>query len=1067
MRYLMLLLALLFPAAAMATITVFANGDPAGPVTVFVDDTVFLEVVADGCEGAGGNNSAWRDTWTNAGGPEQQVFTTSPCDDSPFGRTVSYGTPGTYTVSYVSEFCRNLKDNECKGGGWQVDQSDDITIIVKPPLTCFNDDFTSGTLSADDWVTSVSRGNFTPAIASNGRLRMTQAISNQATAATLQREIPGADNLVILEFNYFAYGGNGADGLAIALSDATVTPQPGSYGGSLGYAQRNNGDPGFAGGWIGIGLDEYGNFSRSNEGRVGGAGFREDAVAIRGAAPDYRYLAGTPTLSTGIDQPNTSNPSPHRYRITVDSRAPGQALISVERDLTATGNNYDELIAPFNALGQSGQPGVPENFLLSLTGSTGGSNNIHELDNVQLCAEKLNPVGAQVDHFEIVHDGTALTCQPETVTIRACANEDCSNLFTDPVAANMSPSGWVGGDTVNIANGVTTTAMLRHTTAESVVLDVVGSQPSARPQSTTLCQIGSSGLSAANCTLMFYASGLAFDVPDLIANQTSTTIQVSAVRQDDVTQACVPAFSDVTRDVGFWSTFVDPSGGDLSATPSVSVSGTQTGQSAAAATSIALSFDSAGVAEIDVAYPDSGQMQLDALYTGSAANDDDGLSMPGADLFVSAPAGFCIEATEAPAACTGTASDCSVLTAAGDPFDVSLRAVAWEAAGESGAQFCTGNATAANFRIASLALAHELVAPTGGQTGDLEVTIRDMTPADAGAAAFSQEISEVGVFNLLVPAGQPYLGTVLPGGASEAVGRFTPAFFDIDSAATIDGVLDATCNAGTAFSYTGEPVGWSVVPDVQIRALNRAGSVTTNYTLGGFQKLDANGISRTLPATDDTQQLSDGPALVPVIYDVNPASLGVVAPGMLRYAFSSADEVTYSKLESTRLAPFTPDLTLSIDAIMDSDGVSGMGLPAVLSPQSSFEMRYGRLAMQNVFGPENIAALEMPFQAEYWNGGRFELNTADDGCTGWSTADITGSSDHHSLQADTGTLASGVGGPLVLSPAGSQGTDTLIWGMPVWLQDFWSGSGSLENPSALATFGVYRGHDRVIYWRER
>jgi MSHA biogenesis protein MshQ len=24
-----------------------------------------------------------------------------------------------------------------------------------------------------------------------------------------------------------------------------------------------------------------------------------------------------------------------------------------------------------------------------------------------------------------------------------------------------------------------------------------------------------------------------------------------------------------------------------------------------------------------------------------------------------------------------------------------------------------------------------------------------------------------------------------------------------------------------------------------------------------------------------------------------------------------------------------------------------------------------------------------------------------------------------------------------------------------------------EDPSALATFGVYRGNDRVIYWQER
>ncbi|WP_166258846.1 DUF6701 domain-containing protein [Marinobacter salicampi] len=1068
--YLRLWIVLLSLASAPAAgvVILSGNGDPVGPVTVNVGDTVAFEVTATECSNVQGGNSVWRDSWSNAGEPEEQVFASSPCSVPSFGRTFSYSTAGTYTVSYTSEYCRNLRFWGC-ATGWEDDQGDDIVIIVIDPsaLTCFQDSFSVNTLDPDNWVTSVSRGNFTPGVASNGRMRMTEAVSNQATAATMQREIPAADNLIILEFNYFAYGGNGADGLAIALSDAAVTPQPGSYGGSLGYAQRNNGDPGFAGGWLGIGLDEYGNFSNSNEGRIGGPGFRRDAVAIRGAAPQYRYLAGTNSLTPGIDQPNIANPAPHRYRITVDSRLSNQALVSVERDLTATGTAYQTLVAPFDAVAQPGQPAVPESFLLSLTGSTGGSNNIHELDNVQLCAQKLNPVGAQVDHFEIVHDGTALTCQPEAVTIRACADADCSTLFTDPVSATMSPSGWVGGDTVTITEGVTTTAMLRHTTAETVVLDVVGSQPSTRPQSTTLCQVGGSGLSAANCNLTFHAAGLSFDVPDLVANRTSGSIQVSAVRQDDASQACVPAFADVTRDVSFWSTFVEPGGGGLSAMPSVSVSGSEVGQSPAAATALPLSFNSSGVAEIEVHYPEAGQMQIEALYSGTSATEDEGLTMPGADLFVSVPAGFCIEATEAAAACTGTQSECSVLTAAGDPFDVSIRAVAWETPDESGAQFCTGNGITRNFRITSLTLGHELVEPIGGAAGALGVTAVEMTAADAGVVAFSQDVSEVGVFALEVPAGQPYLGSSLPKGQSDAVGRFTPAFFDIGPAATIDGILAATCDAGTAFSYTGEAMGWSLAPDVQIRALNRDGSITTNYTHEDFRKLAAIGVSRTLPTRDDAQLLSDGSDLVPVTYVSAPATLLEVGPGVLSYGFSQADKVAYDKLESTRLAPFTPDLTLSIDNIQDADGVAGIGLPRVLSPQSSFEMRYGRLAMQNVFGPENIPALEMPLQVEYWNGGRFELNTVDNGCTGWSTTDITGSNDHHSLEAGAGSVAGGIGGPLVLEPSGTQGTDTLVMDVDDWLKDFWNGSATLENPSALATFGVYRGHDRVIDWRER
>ncbi|MDX5385943.1 MAG: MshQ-like protein, partial [Marinobacter sp.] len=374
-----------------------ANGDSVGPVAVEVGESVLLSVRAEGCVAAGTPlYQEWTDRWLIDGAEVQSsISTTSICNRSPLNWNVSFDAPGDYIVRFESSF-RTCFLIFC--GGEQQFGQDEILIRVTDPndgLTCFVDDFDGGSLSTNDWVTSVASGSFTPSVVNN-RLRMTQAVSNQSTAATLQREIPGADNLVILEFDYFAYGGSGADGLAIVLSDSAITPQPGSFGGSLGYAQRNNGDPGFAGGWLGIGLDEFGNFSNPTEGRQGGPGSRPDAVAIRGAYQgNYRYLRGTNTLSPGIDQAGT-NPTAQRYRIIVDSRLAGQAIVSVERDISGSGNNFQTLIAPFNALAEPGQPAVPENFLLSLTGSTGGSTNIHELGNIELCALKLNPVGQQV-----------------------------------------------------------------------------------------------------------------------------------------------------------------------------------------------------------------------------------------------------------------------------------------------------------------------------------------------------------------------------------------------------------------------------------------------------------------------------------------------------------------------------------------------------------------------------------------------------------------------------------------------------------------------------------------------
>ena len=58
--------------------------------------------------------------------------------------------------------------------------------------------------------------------------------------------------------------------------------------------------------------------------------------------------------------------------------------------------------------------------------------------------------GSQLDHFELSHSGQALTCNPETVVIKACADASCSRLVTEQVSASLSltpdtaNNGWVG-----------------------------------------------------------------------------------------------------------------------------------------------------------------------------------------------------------------------------------------------------------------------------------------------------------------------------------------------------------------------------------------------------------------------------------------------------------------------------------------------------------------------------------------------------------------------------------------------------------------------------------------------
>ncbi len=185
---------------------------------------------------------------------------------------------------------------------------------ITSAMSCVCENFQRSTLNPSsiygaDWALSSSGGSFgIPRIVNSGLLRMTDNSTTVATAATVPANFPAAGNMILVEFKAYSYNGSAADGMALTLSDSSISPLPGAYGGSLGYAQKVGSDctnpsgcAGFAGGWIGVALDEYGNFSNPTEGRSGGPGSRPDAVAVRGsgsgastAATNYPYLPPAP-----------------------------------------------------------------------------------------------------------------------------------------------------------------------------------------------------------------------------------------------------------------------------------------------------------------------------------------------------------------------------------------------------------------------------------------------------------------------------------------------------------------------------------------------------------------------------------------------------------------------------------------------------------------------------------------------------------------------------------------------------------------------------------------------------
>ena len=966
--------------------------------------------------------------------------------------------------------------------------------VIIPPLSCFSDDFSASTLSSN-WVVARSSGDFTPAIV-NGRLGMTQASPKQSTSATYQRLFPAANNLVTIEFDHYAHGGNGADGMAVVLSDARVTPQPGAFGGPLGYGFKPEAN-GFAGGWLGVGIDEYGNFS--GEGGSVNKGRRKQSVAVRGSGSGtsgYNYLRGTCNngststsgncLSPTVDSGSDSN-RPHRYRLTIDSRITGQSLVKVERN---TEGSYSTLIDSFNAAAQSGQAAIPENLLLSLTGSTGDATNAHQIDNVRICALKSNPVGTQIDHFEFDHSGQALTCNPETLTIRACANASCSQLFTDPVSAVLTPlkngsNGWIADSqvsyngntaTVTFSNG-TAKLQLRNNLASTMKVGVSGSIPSTKPLSETLCRAGSGALNTAACTLSFADSGFLFNVPDTLANKPQQVV-MTAVRKDNTSQLCVPSFQKQTKRITFWSDYNMPATNLFGS--QIRIDKTAIATTAVAPTAMDLYFNELGETTLkDVSYPDAGQMRLNARHDGSG--DTAGLVMTGSDLFVSRPAGLCITPTEG--TCAAGDASCPVFKKTGEAFQMNIKGVAWQA--DDDKDLCSGNLATPNFALANIALGSELVAPKPGEGAVVGTASYDHSNAKGSnnLNTVTQSVNEVGVFRMTAtPPTLGYFGYTIPAASSVPVGRFIPVDFNL-----VSGNIVPACEA---FSYMGQPF----LAELQIQARNQFGETTLNYR-EAFAKGDA-----YLSAANN----KDGVSL----------SARLRSLGPLPWVAGEAD--FNGPTEFARRSDGKPDgpyRALSFGLYMkDNDGeqtlianpdfndgqpgsCSGAGCNARLIDDVPMEAYFGRVQAGTRQGVAT-AWLAVPLQLQYHEAGAWHAMGADQ-CTRLSLQDGGIEFTDGSQRFDQGSgdlilddntrirLGLGPVAPGAMVASAKDGVISIQFAAPdravripfkidlskqpeseqqpgrrpLWLSD----PDSLEG---MAIFGRDRGNDRIIYRRE-
>ena len=310
----------------------------------------------------------------------------------------------------------------------------------------------------------------------NGYLRLTNGIVNQ------KGYIYGTDNFTTnlglsISFEYFTYGGSGADGICFFLFDASANPfNIGGFGGSLGYAQfnlTNPVSPGVSKGYIGVALDEFGNFPNPREGRQGGIvgpgfyGISSKSVVIRGKGDgaaqvpnNYRYLTSITASSKGVDlvddgaatmrSPDSTQLGYRKAFIDLEPNPAGGYNVSVRIKvggiLTKTTTVIDKYYYPDLA---------PALVRYGISSSTGDLTNFHEIRNLRI------NVFAPPFTSPIALDDIVTECAGKITIINVVANDastnaggsiDLTSIDLDPTIAGDQKSFLVAGKGTFTAN---------------------------------------------------------------------------------------------------------------------------------------------------------------------------------------------------------------------------------------------------------------------------------------------------------------------------------------------------------------------------------------------------------------------------------------------------------------------------------------------------------------------------------------------------------------------------------------------------------------------------------------
>lgn len=822
------------------------------------------------------------------------------------------------------------------------------------------------------------------------------------------------------------------------------------------------------------------------------------------------------TTSTAVST-SYGYPANEWHHIAVTWNVPASSLaVYLDGDLAATsttalnGTLGDMATMYVGAQRMSGVTGTPSGYA---SNTANGYVDELRLYNSALSALEagtlpglVHTCSAGIDHYELSLPSSGLACLPSTVSIAACTDSSspCTSKATTlagQTAALAVSAGTLGATSVAFdatGSAGTTLSVPNASNGASVTVTLSGEQSLAT--NPRRCCVNGSSCSAANsCSITINTAGFVIAAATngsatTVATQTAGTGSGSyvlrAVQSNTSTKACEGALSGATT-VDWALQCNNP------ASCSAANLLTLTGSSAAAiagnpaggvttTTSVPMLFDTNGNAPFSFVYNDVGQV---TLWASKSVN---GATLSGSsNAFVTKPASLAmsnIRQTASPGTANPGAGGATgaKFVAAGESFSATVTALT------------SGGAATPNFGRETVPegvlLTRTLVQPGGGAAGTLSgATIAGGSFSAGAAAVTTLAFSEVGIITLTPSiADGDYLGAgAVAGTTSGNVGRFVPARFAL-SAGGVTHRASRSCAPASTFTYLDETfqLGFTLT------AQNTAGATTQNYA-GSFAKLGL-----TTPSSFNLAGVAGGTTFA--TGGASPRlSLGTSGGSWVN---GVASGITLSAAALRGGAPDGPFSAAFGIAPVDSDGVAlaGVDLDTDTTPGNdhasvaTVALRFGRLRLANAIGAAD-RPLALPLLAQHWNGSAFDTNTLDS-CSSVPAAAVSFGNLRRTLTAaDTAvsgaaaTLSGGLGRLVLAAPGGGRagsvdialslgngatdasclqpwtpaaGDAATAGANLAYLRGAWCGSSFDKDPSARASFGLYRGADAVIHQRE-